>query len=582
MTLGSDRGGGLGRRPVLKLACIAFATALAAGCGSRAAGHPHSAEGAKRGGVLEVLAAGDFQTLDPGQASAQFDDMVVFATQRALYGWKPRSVGAPEPDLAAGPPRISSAGRVVTVRLRRGVRFSPPVDREVTAADVKYAIERAATPNVTSPYFATYFDDLVGAAAFQRRRAKEIAGIETPDPHTLVFRLRRPTGAILAQALSLPMTAPVPREYAARYDAASPSSYARHMVFTGPYVVSSYEPGREAVLTRNPNWDERTDWRPAYADRIEIRLGNDVRVASRAILEGNRKLSGDFAAPPALLERASDERRSQIVTAHGAGTLFASLNTRIPPLDDVNVRRAIVAAVDREALRLTRGGASAGAIATHYLFPGMPGFEEAGGERGPGFDFLSHPRGSLALARAYMRRAGYPSGRYTGHARLLMVAQSEHPGDRMAEAVRERLAQLGLDVTLREVPAATMYSKFCGVPKARVAICPNLGWLKDFYDPQTVLDPLFNGRHVLPVSNTNYSQLDDPALNRAIARAELLASPRARAEAWGEIDRMASARAVGIPWLWPDQANMRSADVNGVVNRFTGSWDLSFSSLRDP
>jgi peptide/nickel transport system substrate-binding protein len=568
----------LERRPSITTRALVAVMATAAVAGVFAACGRSSTTQAKKGGTLTVFATGDFQNLDPGASYNQFDYMLEFVTQRALYAWPPTSTSHPKPDLAASAPIVSDAGRTVTVRLKRGIRFSPPVNREVRSEDVKYAIERAGTRNVANGYFAVYFADLVGATEWTHGKSAGIRGIETPDPYTLVFRLRRPTAATFAQALSLPISAPVPKEYARRYDRHNPSTYAQHLVSTGPYRVRSYQAGRQAILDRNPNWDPATDWRPAYADRIRFSLGNDAMVAGRQILKGKGMLSGDFSAPAPIAAHVG-ERRRQIGIAPGVGVLFASLNTTIPPLNDVNVRRAIVAATDRDALRLTRGGASAGDLATHYLFPGMPGFEQAGGTAGPGYDFLRHPSGNLRVAREYLRKAGYPTGRYTGRARLLMVGSIE---SRVADVMEERLAALGFKMTVRKVPVDSMYTKFCAVPKAKVAICADLGWLKDFYDPQTVLDPMFDGHKILPVGNSNYSELDDPAVNHAIASAEPLISPRARARAWGNIDRMITADAAAIPWLWLRQSNLRSADVRGVVNRFTGSWDLAFTSLKQP
>ena len=71
--------------------------------------------------------------------------------------------------MAEGPPQISADGKTITVHIRHGVHFSPPVNREVTSADVAYAIERGANPNVANPYFAAYFSSLEGAAEGQRR-----------------------------------------------------------------------------------------------------------------------------------------------------------------------------------------------------------------------------------------------------------------------------------------------------------------------------------------------------------------------------------------------------------------------------
>ena len=57
----------------------------------------------------------------------------------------------------------------------------------------------------------------------------------------------------------------------------------------------------------------------------------------------------------------------------------------------------------------------------------MPGFEQAGGNAGPGYDFYANPNGNLALAESYMKKAGYPSGKYTGPP-LLTIADNAVAG----------------------------------------------------------------------------------------------------------------------------------------------------------
>jgi peptide/nickel transport system substrate-binding protein len=200
--------------------------------------------------------------------------------------------------------------------------------------------------------------------------------------------------------------------------------------------------------------------------------------------------------------------------------------------------------------------------------------------KGPGLDFMSSPGGDPELAAEYFRKAGYASGRYEGANELLMVGTSEGVAQKAAEVAKENFEKLGFKVRLRLVTQDAMYTKFCNVPKANVAICPNYGWLKDFADGQTFLDPTFNGKHILPANNSNISELDDPKVNAAMDKAELLTDPAQRARAWGEIDKMISALAPVVPWIWDKQPLIRSPDVNGVVNRFNSQWDLSFSSLK--
>src|SRR5277367_3155711 len=85
------------------------------------------------GGTLTVLNQSDFLHLDPGQAYSSVDFQITSATQRTLYAFLPNNTQTPVPDLAAGAPQIAPNRLTVTVHLKHGVRFSPPVNREVTA-----------------------------------------------------------------------------------------------------------------------------------------------------------------------------------------------------------------------------------------------------------------------------------------------------------------------------------------------------------------------------------------------------------------------------------------------------------------
>jgi peptide/nickel transport system substrate-binding protein len=95
-----------------------------------------------------------------------------------------------------------------------------------------------------------------------------------------------------------------------------------------------------------------------------------------------------------------------------------------------------------------------------------------------------------------------------------------------------------------------------------------------------MLDPILNGKNIVPVGNTNYVQANDPKLNAAMNKAESLTDPTARAKAWAAIDRQATGQAYYVPWLWDNQINFASKNVNGVKNKFNSSWDFTASSLK--
>src|SRR5215207_548747 len=104
--------------------------------------------GGKTGGVLRQLGASDVDYLDPGHTYYTGGYQVAYATHRALYAFKPDNATEPVPDLAADKPQISEDLKKVTVKIKPGVKFSPPVNREVTSKDVKYAFERFFSVNV--------------------------------------------------------------------------------------------------------------------------------------------------------------------------------------------------------------------------------------------------------------------------------------------------------------------------------------------------------------------------------------------------------------------------------------------------
>ena len=152
--------------------------------------------GGKKGGTLTVISQGDVDSLDPGYHYYQYDTQALDqTTQRTLYGWKP-DARTPGPDLAQSMPTVADGGKTITVKLKTGVKFQPPVNRAATSADVKYAIERSFLPAVGNAYSSVYYADIVGAKAYTDGKAKEITGIQAPDPQTLVIKTTKPVGVM--------------------------------------------------------------------------------------------------------------------------------------------------------------------------------------------------------------------------------------------------------------------------------------------------------------------------------------------------------------------------------------------------
>lgn len=425
-----------------------------------------------------------------------------------------------------------------------------------------------------------FFADIVGAPSRAPSTPRAISGITTPDPYTLQIKLRRPTAGQMTAALVLPVTAPVPVEVAGPDDRKRVSTYNRHVVASGPYQVQGYRQGRSFQLRRNPNWDPATDPRPAYADGFDFDVDNrDYGALERRVLEGARMLSGSSVTSATLRTRST--RPSQFASVDSGGTRYLSLNTRVKPLNRLNVRRAIVAGFDRERLRATRGPAEVGKIATHFIPPGVPGFAEAGGDAGPLPELYGKPAGDRELMASYFRKAGFKSGRYRGRARLLVVGANALPGSRTAREAARQLRGMGFRTRLKLVSQDRVYTDWCQRPRRRVAMCASVGWFKDFNDPQPMLQPLFDGRAIARNGgNNNLAELDSSAINRAMSSASALPPGSQRIAAWAGIDKQVIAAAPAVPYLWDVSTLIHSADVVGALNPFFTVWDYSFTALR--
>jgi peptide/nickel transport system substrate-binding protein len=558
----------------------------------------------KKGGTLNVVQHEDFQHLDPGQAYFALDYGPVYATQRPLFQFPPNDPEHPIPDLAAGPAQVSSGGKTVTVHIRHGVHYSPPVNREVTAADVAYGIERGANPNVANPYFPSYFSYLIGG---DKADGGPIAGITTPDKYTIVFHLTGPYGTFFTGALSMPISSPVPKEFAAPLDKKKPTQYGdAYEVATGPYMLKSdakgkflgigYQPGKSATLVRNPNWKASTDFRPAYLDQVNINIGGDTNVIGRQVLTGSHMVQNDTPAGP-IVKLAYQHYFNQLFAVPGTGDFYVSLNNQKGPFTNVNLRKAVWAALDRSAMIKVSGGQVTGQVGTHFLYPGSAGYQISGGDHGPNVDYNNYPSGNMTVAAKYMKLAGYPSGKYTGATVVKVVGSTGDPADKTAAIANRAIQSLGFKTNFTLVDQSVMYQKYCGDPKAAIDACPNVGWIRDWSDPQTLIDPTFAGYNIVDTNNSNWPMVSYQdwlkanggtytsgpltPLDQQMKAAEKTVGDANRAQAWAKLDNTLVSQAVAVPWYFTKQPAIESKDVRGIVQLWNqATFDYDFTSLK--
>jgi ABC-type oligopeptide transport system substrate-binding subunit len=149
----------------------------------------------------------------------------------------------------------------------------------------------------------------------------------------------------------------------------------------------------------------------------------------------------------------------------------------------------------------------------------------------------------------------------------------------LAAVVRRSFERLGIPLRVRAVTPPQLLER-CSQPRITPALCLDASWIKDFDDAETVLEPLFSGTQIRPLTNENWSLLKDPSVDRMIAEASTTTGAADRAEDWARTDRRITDLAPAFPFIWERYPLLRSTNVLGIPDKELGHWDLSSTSLR--
>src|SRR5919198_4976853 len=284
------------RRHVRKVVLGATVAALAVGVWATVGtAAPTKKSTAHVGGTYRVGWESEFgwtDAFDPtgeylGNAWAIYSNLLV----RTLVGYNHVAGAAGNkivPDLATSVPKPTNGGKTYTFHLKSGIKFGPPVNREITSKDIAFALNRLANPKDGAEYAFYYDGVIVGWHAVATGKAKSVSGVKTPNAKTLVVNLERPTGDFLNR-MAMPATGPIPPEVGKCYEG-KPGEYGRVVIASGPYMIegsdnadasscsalkpfSGFDGQTKLVLVRNPSYSAKTDskkYRENNPDRFEF------------------------------------------------------------------------------------------------------------------------------------------------------------------------------------------------------------------------------------------------------------------------------------------------------------------------
>ena len=518
------------RRQQVRLVGLALALALvAAACGG--GGNEPSTSGQQaapeRGGVLRT-AISDFgftNGFDPtGEYVAVAIDLYG-AMERTLMGYK-HVAGPPGnqvvPDLASAPPEVSSDGLKYTFKLKPGVKWAPPLNRDVTSKDVAYAFQRINAAPLVAQYGFWYYGVIKGMNGKAKTADEPVSGIETPDNQTIIFNLEKPTGSFLYR-LSMPAAAPIPQEVAKCFTKAG--DYGRYVMSNASYMIqgadkldisscsamkpiSGFDPSKSLTLVRNPNYDQATDdTRSNFVDAITVTVDTNVDDIFSRIQAGDLDSSiSDQPPKPVLQQYLTDAAKKPFLHSNsGDRTWYITMNWAVPPFDDLHVRKAANCVMAKAGILQAWGGTTFGDIASHNIPPIV-----LDDKLGP--DYNPYPsegnRGDEAKAKEEMKQSKYDTNKdgvcdAKECSNLVMINRNTPTFADSEAVVVSSLNKIGIKVKPRELASSAAYTTIQTV-KNRIPIALNAGWGKDFADAVSFVVPLFDSRSIIPTGNTNY------------------------------------------------------------------------------
>ncbi|MBP1806312.1 ABC transporter substrate-binding protein [Rubellimicrobium aerolatum] len=518
------------------LASSALLAALAAPALAQATDPYQPDPAATPGGTITVTYKDDVATLDPAIGYDWQNWSMIKSLFDGLMDYVPGTTDL-RPGLAERY-EISEDGLTYTFHLRPGVTFHN--GREMTAEDVAYSLNRVTDPATQSPG-AGFFGMIEGFDARMAGEAETLSGVTAVDPLTVQVRLSRPDATFL-HVMALNFASVVPQEAVA----AAGEDFGRQPVGTGAYRLAEWTLGQRLVFEKNPDY-----WREGipYLDAITFEVGQEPVVALLRLQNGEVDVPGDGIPPAKFQEVMADpEQAARVVQGGQLHTGYITMNVTQPPFDNVDVRRAVNMAINKDRITQIINGRAV--PANQPLPPTMPGYTE--GHEGYAFD----PEGAKAL----LAQAGVPDGFETE-----LYVMNTDPNPRIAQAIQQDLAAVGIDASIQSLAQANVIEAG-GAGTAPMIWSGGMAWIADFPDPANFYYPILGCAGAVE-GGWNWSKYCNEELDAMATQADSLSDPAMagdRLQMWSDIYMKVMEDAAWAPVFNEERYTMKSPRMGGA------------------
>tara|TARA_R110002049_G_scaffold18893_3_gene71709 strand:- start:1813 stop:3453 length:1641 start_codon:yes stop_codon:yes gene_type:complete len=498
--------------------------------------HSNLDPNAKSGGNITVTYKDDVATLDPAIGYDWQNWSMIKSLYDGLMDYEPGTTEL-RPGLAESY-EISDDGMVFTFKLRDGVQFHN--GRVMTADDVKYSLDRVTNPKTQSPG-AGFFGSIAGYDAISSGETESLSGVKVIDDQTVEITLSRPDATFL-HVMGLNFASVVAKEAVE----AAGADFGKTAMGTGAFKLADWTIGQKLIFAKNENY-----WREGlpYLDTVTFEVGQEPIVALLRLQSGEVDVPGDGIPPAKFQEVMNDPAQAARVIEGGQlHTGYITLNVKMPPFDNVDVRKAVNMAINKERITQVINGRAV--PATQPLPPSMPGYTE--GYEGYAYD--------PDAAKALLADAGFADGFETE-----LFVMNTDPNPRIAQAIQQDLSKIGIKASIQSLAQASVIAAGGEPDQAPMIWSGGMAWIADFPDASNFYGPIL-GCDGAVQGGWNWSWYCNADIDAMAVKADSMTDPAKvdeRLKMWSDVYMKVMEDAPWVPVFNEQRYTMKSERMGG-------------------
>lgn len=416
-----------------------------------------------------------FTTLDPYDSADTLSQAVTKSFYEGLFEFDQNNKVVPKLALSWS---VDKSGRIYTVNLRRGVRFTDGTPFDARAVQIN--LERVANPANHLKRYGLY---------------ENIDHVKVIHDQQVEIVLKKPFSAFINQ-LAHPSAVMISPAALEKFG----NDIGRHPVGTGPYLFEKWMVADGLTVKKNPEY-----WQKGLPklDGIHWKCVPDNNTRVNMLITGEAQAA--TALPYEQIQRLKAYSSIKVETSPSVIVRYVSINTLVKPFDNPDVRKALNYAVNKEALIK---------VAFHgYADPAagvLPEGIRYSVKLGP---WPYDPQ----KARELLKKAGYPNGFET----TLWSAYNHTTAQKIIQFLQQQLAQVGIKVSIRALDAGQEVALVEDVQNPKDAQVRLLysGWSSSTGEADWALRPLLDSALIPPkgFNSAYYANKDvDAGLKEAL------------------------------------------------------------------